>query len=109
MTAEEVQDLIGVQSSGNRATANDHRITLGETLVTPRMVSVIARHVKNGWLEDTTLDVWLVGQENRPDGYKIILREDGSQFGLASIGFPNDRFPVLVGWYGSLLSAFLGM
>jgi hypothetical protein len=37
------------------------------------------------------------------------MREDGLQFGLASNGFPNDRFPVFVGWYGSLKSAFLAM
>lgn len=73
------------------------------------MVSVIARRVKNGRVEDATQNVWLVGQENWPDGYKIILCEDGSQFGLALIGFHDDRFPVLVGWFGSLMSAFHGM
>lgn len=109
MTAEEVRDLIDDQSAGNHAATNGHRIALGDALVAPRMISVIARQVQSGRLEDEILNVWLVGQENRPDGYKIVLREDGSQFGLASTGFPEDRFPVLVGWYGSLLTAFLGM
>jgi hypothetical protein len=109
MTVEEVRDLIGAQSAGNLTAMNDHRIALGDALVVPRLVSVIARQVTNGRVEDATQNVWLVGQENRPDGYKIILCEDGSQFGLASIGFPDDRFPVLVGWYGSLMSAFHGM
>jgi hypothetical protein len=109
MTVEEVRDLIGAQSAGNLTAMNDHRIALGDALVVPRLVSVIARQVTNGRVEDATQNVWLVGQENRPDGYKIILCEDGSQFGLASNGFPDDRFPVLVGWYGSLMSAFHGM
>ena len=37
------------------------------------------------------------------DGYKIIMRDDGLQFGLASSGFPNDKDPISAGWYGSLL------
>jgi len=53
--------------------------------------------------------VWVVGQENSSNGYKIIMRDDGEQFGLASVGFPNDKHLILDGWYGSLLSAFLAM
>ena len=60
-------------------------------------------------MKDENLTVWLVGQENPPDGYKIVLLEDGSQFGLASNGFLNDKAPILVGWYGDLLTTFLGM
>jgi hypothetical protein len=109
MTAEEVRELVGVQSTGSLTAVNDHRITLGDALVAPRMISVIARQVKNGLVKDENLNVWLVGQENRPDGYKIVLRDDGSQFGLASNGFPHDQFPILVGWYGDLMTTFLGM
>jgi len=52
---------------------------------------------------------WLVGQEDAADGYKIVMREDGKQFGLASAGFAHDKHRILVGWYGTLLSAFLAM
>ena len=109
MTADELRALVRVQSSGNLTAVNDHRITLEDALVAPRMISVIARQVKNGRVQDENLTVWLVGQESRTDGYKIVLRGDGSQFGLASNGFPHDKFPVLAGWYGDLLTTFLGM
>jgi hypothetical protein len=55
------------------------------------------------------LNAWLVGQEGTADDYKIVMREDGKQFGLASVGFPHDKHLILVGWYSSLLSAFLAM
>jgi hypothetical protein len=109
MTVEEVQALVRAQSTGILAAVNDHRITLKDALVAPRMISVIARHVKNGHVKDENLTVWLVGQENRPDGYKIVLRDDGAQFGLASSGFPTDKLPILDGWYGDLVTTFLGM
>lgn len=97
MTIEEVRALVRTQSATSLAAANDHRITLEDALVPPRIISVIARQVKNGRLTDESLKVWLVGQENRTDGYKIVLRADGSQFGLASNGFLHDEIPVLVG------------
>ena len=109
MTAEEVRALVHHQSAEHLSAVNDHRITLASALVTPRMIIVIVRQVKKGRLKDENLVVWLVGQENRPDGYKMILRDDGLQFGLASRGFPDDEFPVLAGWYGNLITAFLGM
>jgi hypothetical protein len=109
MTAEEVRALVRIQSAGSLTAVNDHRISLKDALVEPLMISVIARQIKNGRVKDENLNVWLVGQENRTDGYKIVLRHDGSQFGLASVGFPNDKFPILVGWYGDLLTTFLGM
>ena len=74
-----------------------------------REAAEAGRKVESGRLNDEILDVWLVGQEDSTNGYKIIMRGDGKQFGLASSGFPNDRHLVLVGWYGSLLSAFLAM
>jgi hypothetical protein len=109
MTVEEVRALVRLQSNGNLTVVNGHRIALEDALIAPRVISVIARQVKKGRVKDETLNVWLVGQENRPDGYKMILRDDGLQFGLASGGFPDDKFPILVGWYGNLLSTFLGM
>ena len=109
MTVEEVRALVRLQSADNLTVVNDHRITLEDALVAPRIISVIARNVKNGRVKDENLTVWLVGQENESDGYKIVLRDDASQFGLASSGFPKDKAPILVGWYGDLLTAFLGM
>jgi len=108
MTTEEVQALVRIQSAENLDVVN-HGIALKDALVAPRLISVIARDVQNGREKDENLTAWLVGQERRPDGYKIILREDGMQFGLTSKGFPHDNAPVLVGWYGDLLNTFLGM
>jgi hypothetical protein len=108
MTTEEVQVLVRIQSAENLDVVN-HSIALKDALVAPRLISVIARDVRNGHVKDENLTAWLVGQERRPDGYKIILREDGMQFGLTSKGFPQDNAPILVGWYGDLLTTFLGM
>lgn len=109
MTFEEVQSLVHAQSAGNLSTANAHRITLEQAIISPQRTSLIFRSVMNGRMKDVTLDAWLVGQEGIADGYKIVMREDGKQFGLASAGFVLDKHPVLVGWYGDLLSAFLAM
>jgi hypothetical protein len=109
MTVEQVRELVRTQSADHLATTNDHRITLKQALVSPHKISVIARTVKAGRVEDKKLSVWLVGQERQGDGYGIIMRDDGLQFGLASSGFPNDKYLVLDGWYGDLLSAFLSM
>jgi hypothetical protein len=106
---DRVRALVRIQSTGSLTAVNDHGVTLEDALVAPRMISVIARQVKNGRVKNEDLNVWLVGQENRTDGYKIVLRDDGSQFGLASNGFPHDKIPILVGWYGDLLTTFLGM
>ncbi len=108
MTAEEVVDRVRAQV-GEQSVAENHGMRLKQALIMPRRISVIFRRVELGQLRDEMLEVWLVGEEKSEDGYKIIMRDDGSQFGLASSGFPADKCPVLVGWYGSLLSAFLGM
>lgn len=110
MTVEEVQEIVKAQSSSSLALSNDHGISLREALtVRPERISIIARMVNGGRVKDHTLIVWLVGKEGRADGYKIIMREDGIQFGLASSGFPADKYPVLDGWYGDLVSAFMSM
>lgn len=88
---------------------NKHRSTLENLLVFPQLITVTARQVKNGCTENEDLNVWLVGQEKGSDGYKIILRDDGLYFGLASPGFPRDKFPILDGWYGDLLTTLLAM
>ena len=109
MTTDQVRELILIQSRDNLKTINDHGISLEQALVPPQKISVIARLVKGGQVEDEVLDVWLVGQERSSDGYRIIMRDDGLQFGLASCGLPADKHLVLVGWYGNLESAFVSM
>jgi hypothetical protein len=106
---EQVRELIREQSVDNLTATNDHRISLTQVLVPPQRISVIAQRVKGSQLKDQRLEVWLVGQESSSDGYKIIMRDDGLQFGLASNGFPADKHLVLVGWYGDLMSAFLSV
>jgi hypothetical protein len=108
MTPEEVKELVHSQAVGNYAKTNDHRISLNQALISPKRISIIARDVRDGRVSDRQLSAWLVGQESE-DGYKIVMREDGLQFGLASKGFPTDKYPVLCGWYGGLVSAFLAM
>jgi len=108
MTLEEVRALVRFQSAES-LDAVKHGITLKEALIEPEWIKVIDRRVKNGRTRDEDLNVWLVGKESQAEGYKIILSEDGSTFGLASQGFKNDKAPIFVGWYGNLLTTFLGM
>lgn len=109
MTAGEVRELLRTQTPDEANVTNDHGITLNDALVPPQRISIIERTVEKGRLKDKVLSVWLVGQERSADGYRIVMREDGPVFGLASTGFPTDKHPVLVGWYGDLISAFAGM
>jgi hypothetical protein len=109
MTAEEVEYLVRSQIPENFTAKNDHSITLQEALIRPRRIFVIARAIGDRRLKDEEVEVWLVGEEKPINGYKIVMRDDGLQFGLASPGFPEDRYPILCGWYGSLISTFLGM
>jgi hypothetical protein len=110
MTVEEVRDVVHWQiREENSSTKNLHGITLAEALIQPRKIVLIDRIVAHGHVHDEELEVWLVGEECPVDGYKIVLREDGLQFGLASPGLSTDRHPILCGWYGSLLTTFLAM
>jgi hypothetical protein len=109
MTVEEVTEIVRLQAADDLRTIYCHGITLEQALVAPKKISVIARSVRGSKISDQQLEVWLVGLENSHDGYKIIMRDDGLQFGLASHGFPSDKHPILVGWYGSLRSACIGM
>jgi hypothetical protein len=109
MTFDEVQSLVRAQSADNLSVTNHHHIQLEQAIISPQRISLVSRTVVNGRVKDTTLDVWLVGQEGIADGYKIVMRDDGKQFGLASTGFATDKHLVLDGWYGALLSAFLAM
>jgi hypothetical protein len=109
VTVEEVQQHVRLQAENDLGCTNDHRLTLKEVLVAPQKISITIRTVQKGRAKDQNEEVWLVGQEDSGDGYKIVMREDGSQFGLASKGFPSDKYLVLAGWYGGLKSAFLSM
>jgi hypothetical protein len=109
MTIDEVRELIRSQGEGQLSTKNDHGITLRQALVPPNRILVNVRTVRDGRVVDKEQTVWLVGREPVEDGYRIVMREDGLQFGLASSGFPGDEHPILVGWYGGLVSAFLSM
>jgi hypothetical protein len=109
MTVDEVRELIRSQSEDHLSTKNDHGITLRQALVRPKKTPVIVRTVWNSRAIDNKQTVWLVGSEPSEDGYRIVMREDGLQFGLSSSGFPSDEHPILVGWYGGLVSAFLSM
>ncbi|MGB6742525.1 MAG: hypothetical protein WBE38_02625, partial [Terracidiphilus sp.] len=99
MTIEEVQELVRIHAGNDRECTNDHRISLEQALVPPQKISVIVRTVQNGRVKDKMQDVWLIGQEDSNEGYRIVMSEDRLQFGLASTGFPADRYLVLTGWY----------
>ncbi len=109
MTVEQVEELVRAQVGDNWNYMNDHRISLKQALVSPQKMPVIVRAVRNDRVKDELQEVWLIGQEESSDGYRIVMREDGLQFGLASKGFPTDKHLVLTGWYGGLKSAFLSM
>jgi hypothetical protein len=109
MTSDEVQSLVRLQSAQSLSLTNAHRIKLEQAIISPQRIPLIYRTVVDGRVKDKALNAWLVGQDGIADGYKIVMREDGKQFGLASVGFPHDKHLVLVGWYGTLLSAFLAM
>jgi hypothetical protein len=108
MTSGEVESLVREETESLSVT-NAHKITLRQAITRPEKVLLISRTMSDGSLKDVVLDAWLVGQEDSADGYKIVMRDDAKQFGLASVGFAADKHLVLVGWYGSLLSAFLAM
>jgi hypothetical protein len=108
MTIEQVKELVACQAKDPLATQNDHDISLGSALVEPERITIIVRSVQNGEIRDEEETVWLVGRGPSHDGYRIVMHEDG-YFGLGSSGFPRDKHPVLCGWYGSLLTTFLGM
>jgi hypothetical protein len=109
MTVDEVKKRVQLQASLDLELTNGHRITLKQALDLPQQIKVIERSVRNGKFKEQRIDVWLIGQEDSSDGYKIIMRDDGLQFGLASKGFPSDSFLILTAWYGNLISTFLAM
>jgi len=107
MTLEQVKELVHSQAVGNFS-AVSHGISLNQALIPPRRISVTAHDVREGRVTNEQLEVWLVGQERDQDGYKIIMRDNG-MFGLAYKGLAVEERLVLMGWYGDLVSTFLGM
>ena len=107
MTVEEVRERIHSQVDGHLSEMK-HGITLKQALIPPKEITLIVRIVLAGRIKESKETVWLVGRESA-DGYKIVMREEVPQFGLASSGFPSDHYPVLVGWYGDLLTTFMAM
>ncbi len=97
------------QSAASLSITNHHHIRLEQAITSPQRISVIVRTVAGDHVEDEILNVWLVGHEGIANGYRIVMRDDGKQFGLSSSGFAGDKHLILVGWYGDLLSAFLAM
>lgn len=108
MTVEQVSEVVRRQAEGNLSIVS-HGISLEMALVPPRQIVVIDRMVKNGRITDNELSVWLVGRERSDGGYVIVMRDEDFLFGLAAQGFSTDKHPILTGWYGSLVSTFVGM
>ncbi len=44
-----------------------------------------------------------------PSGYKIVFDEGRGSYGLATPGFPEDKYPVLYGFYGDFWTTFTAM
>lgn len=108
MTCDQVRKPVRLQAEAAPNIRN-HGTELCKILVAPKQIFVIARTVQDGKAKDDVISVWLIAQENSPDGYRIVMRNDGSSFGLASPGFPSDKHLILCGWYGGLSSAFVSM
>jgi hypothetical protein len=108
MTTEELRGFVRAQADGSLS-ARNHGVNLEQALVPPQRISIIERSVRQGRVTDKTLSVWLVGKEPSEEGYMIVMREEDRMFGLASQGFPTDKHPILTGWYGTLVSAFVCM
>jgi hypothetical protein len=73
--------------------ADDEDLGLERLVVYPHRVFVT---VRDGTRDDETISVWLVEEESPGAGYKIVVRDDGSAFGLATAGFSTDKTPS--GW-----------
>ena len=111
MTDTQVSEIVKSQIGVAGETTNLHGVNLRKALVPPQEITVIDRQVLKGKIRDRLQRVWLVLVEN-PDsgtGYRIVADHEGTTFGLASEGFPNDKHLVLCGWYGDFMTTFQGM
>ncbi|MCC9608725.1 hypothetical protein LOC68_08830 [Blastopirellula sp. JC732] len=110
MDAREVRQLVLQEIDDRWDESNSHAFNLRTALIKPTPTPMIHRLVRNGKIKDAIVDVWIVLKElPEGDGYLIFYDEDRNQFGLASKGFPEDRYPVISGYYGSFWNAFKGM
>lgn len=111
MDSCDVRKLVENEIGDDWTVTNDHHVDLRCALVPPQKITVIERSVRNGKVRDRSLAVWLVLVERSEtvEGYRIVMKEDESVFGLASEGFPDDEHLVLCGWYGDFMTTFRGM
>ena len=110
MNSGDVQTLVVDQIAERWDETNSHGVDLRSALVTPSQATMILRLVRNGKLKDSTVDVWIVLRELADGGGYIIFYDDArDEFGLASEGFPDDRKPIICGYYGDFWNTFKGM
>jgi hypothetical protein len=111
MNALCIQNVVHSQIGNAWDETNGHGVDLRQSMVTPTLISIIERQVRNGRIEDKIIKAWLVLIEEPKTqvGYRIVASSEGETFGLASEGFPGDKHLVLCGWYGDFMTAFRGM
>jgi hypothetical protein len=111
MESAAVSSLIREQIGGSESLPNSHGIDIRQCLTTPTLIKVIHSKVKNGQIEESIETVWLVLEEDpvAKDGYKIVFNEERGSFGLASVGFANDSYLILCGYYGDFPTTLASM
>jgi len=110
MKSRDVRKIVVDQIADRWDETNLHGVDLRSSLVTPSRTTMILRLVKNGNIKDSTVDVWTVLRELADgDGYTIFYDDGCDKFGLATKGFPDDRHPVICGYYGDFWNTFQGM
>ena len=110
MNAQQIRTLIDDQVAGRWEETNSHGVDLRSALVTATQTTMIFRSVRNGKINDSTVDVWIVLRELPDgDGYVMFYDYERQQFGLATEGFADDLHPVICGYYGDFWSTFKSM
>ena len=110
MNSAEVRTLVVDQIAERWDETNSHGVDLRSALVTPSRTTMILRLVRNGKIQDSAVDVWIVLRESADGGgYTIFYDDARDEFGLASEGFPGDRHSVVCGYYGEFWNTFKGM
>ena len=105
MTAEEIKRRIAEQIGDKRNEPHAHGVILDKSLIGPEQIKLIDRSGQT----DRVVEAWLVlienpnGTTDDEKGYRIVAKLDGSIFGLASAGFPQDDHLVCIGWYGDFM------
>ena len=111
MKAEDIRGIIAGQLGEKRSEANTQGVVLDESLVGPEQIQVIDRSGET----DQVVDAWLVMIENPKGatddekGHRIVAKLDGSLFGLALAGLPEDSHLVCIGWYDNFKEALEAM